>query len=203
MLLLHVLADQHRRVRTKLFDVSIELLDLSDVCNLYWVPEEQEPPSGLPLLPDREANPSLPIEMSWNVHELGQSGNKNGVSQQEPSLNSAVTRRQILLRREILRFMMNQNKSNWINRFSRWFTESNPTSRIFKSRLAWAKAFRVSKFGGIRGQHPRPSSDSVALRYFLWYVVMCCDINPRHSSKCFQTVRVILNDFGPLQVETV
>ena len=32
--------------------------------NLHWVPEGQEPPSGLPLFPDQEANPPMSIEMS-------------------------------------------------------------------------------------------------------------------------------------------
>ena len=136
-----------------------------------------------------------------------QGGKKFGVSPQEPCVNSALTRRQILLCREIPRFMMNQNESNWIRDFSRWFTESSRLLQASSSRdLSGQRPFAFPNLGASEAS----TQDLDSLGKFGLFrfscleiccdIVMCCDINSRYSSWCFQTVRVILDDFGPLEM---
>ena len=111
------------------------------------------------------------------------SGKKFAVSPQEPCLNSALTRRQILLCREIPRFMLSQNESNWIRDgwvFERWFTESKRLLQESSSRDLSGQGLSRFQIWGHQRPAPKTSialessgcSDSVALRY----VVRCCDV---------------------------
>lgn len=148
MLLLHVVADQHRRDRTRLFEVSILIA--------WFVRRVQSPlSSGRARATKRLATISRSrgksSDVYWNVHVLGSRVGRNLGCRRKSLVSTQrwhAGRYFFAVRFPGLWFMMNQNESNWIRDFSRWFTESSHLLQASSSRdLSGQRPFAFPNLG--------------------------------------------------------